>query len=205
MFEVDGKLWSFLDLMTDLVLLNLLFILFSVPLFTIGASKVALISLTDQVVKRENKGVLKPFFTIFCEKFKGATIKWMMYLLCMLLLGVNLFSLTQMSLNTFTFFLSMATTSAFFIINASFLFSLFIDVYDETNLYKSLKKGIALSIAFFPKTLIMIGVEMLPWILIFFFTHHFLYVLTAYFVIGYSIGAIINRHIYYSIFTLLKK
>ncbi len=183
MFDVDGRLWSFLDTMTDVFLLNVLFVVFSIPLVTFGASKAALISQLKSVMLGEGEGVFRGFYSSFCRHFKQATIKWILYLLSMALIGLNVFSLTQIHLGGLTVVLSMATSVVFFLVNGTFLYALYLDT--------TLKKGLALSVAYFPKTLAMMIIEALPLILIFFFTHYVFYVLTVYVVIGFALGTLI--------------
>ena len=64
------KLW-------DLVLTNLLFILCSIPLVTLGASFTAMHHCTLRIVKGNNPGTLKTFFRAFKENFKQSTIVWL--------------------------------------------------------------------------------------------------------------------------------
>ena len=42
MFGIDGKFYEIVSAIADLVILNLLFVLCSLPIFTIGASTTAL-------------------------------------------------------------------------------------------------------------------------------------------------------------------
>ena len=50
-FNIESKLWKFFDYAGDLVILNLLFVLTSLPVVTIGASITAM----DAVLKNERK------------------------------------------------------------------------------------------------------------------------------------------------------
>lgn len=73
----------------DLIVLNVLFILFSIPIVTIGASFTALSYCCLKIVKeRECSG--KIFFKAFKENFKPSTQVWVCYLIIMTILLSNL-------------------------------------------------------------------------------------------------------------------
>ena len=42
LFDMDNPFWRFMSLVADLIILNLLFVLCSIPIITIGASTTAL-------------------------------------------------------------------------------------------------------------------------------------------------------------------
>ena len=65
-----------LDVFGELFVLNLIFILFSLPVITIGASLTALYSVTGKLVRREDVPVWSGFIKAFRENFKKATILW---------------------------------------------------------------------------------------------------------------------------------
>ena len=49
MFGIDGKFYEIVSAIADLVILNLLFVLCSLPIFTIGASTTALFGVTKKM------------------------------------------------------------------------------------------------------------------------------------------------------------
>ena len=71
MFSIDGKLWRFLSKMADLILVNIIFIIFSIPVITIGASKAALYDVSRRIRRDEEGAILKNFFfktTLTCPE-----------------------------------------------------------------------------------------------------------------------------------------
>lgn len=79
-FDIDGPLISGLTKVADIVILNLVAILCSIPIFTIGASWTALYYVTLKMVKDEDAYTLKSFFKSFKLNFKQATIIWLILL-----------------------------------------------------------------------------------------------------------------------------
>lgn len=80
----------------DLVLANLLFVLCSVPLVTIGPSFTALYHCTIRIVKGNNAGTLKTFFRAFKQNFKQSIIVWLIAILVAAVLYTNFNFLNQL-------------------------------------------------------------------------------------------------------------
>lgn len=80
LFNLDNPVWNFMGKVADLILLNILCIVCSLPIFTIGASWTALYFVTIRMVRKEESYIIKDFFRSFKENFKQATIIWFMVL-----------------------------------------------------------------------------------------------------------------------------
>ena len=80
LFNMDTPFWSFMGKVADLVILNVLFVVCSIPIFTIGASWTALYFVTVRMVRKEEGYLFKDFFRSFRENFKQATLIWLLVL-----------------------------------------------------------------------------------------------------------------------------
>ena len=69
-FDLDNPLMRGLSRATDIVALNVLFLLCCVPVVTIGASAAALYSMTLKMVRNEEPSIWKGFFKAFREDLK---------------------------------------------------------------------------------------------------------------------------------------
>lgn len=78
MFNLDSPLNKGLILVADLMLVNFLFLLFSLPILTIGASLTAMNSVTLKMARKEQPSILKSFWESFNENLKQATILWIL-------------------------------------------------------------------------------------------------------------------------------
>lgn len=76
MFSMDSPLMQFLTKVADLIILNIIFLIFCIPVITIGASLSAMYYVTLKLVKDEDCYVSKQFFSVFKENFKQATVIW---------------------------------------------------------------------------------------------------------------------------------
>lgn len=84
-FSYDSKFSQLLLKLCYACYLNLLWIICSLPIFTIGASTTALYYVALKVVRDEEQNIGAQFFRSFKENFKQSTVLWL------ILLGVGLF------------------------------------------------------------------------------------------------------------------
>ncbi len=75
-FNYDNPIWRFVGRLGDMILLNVLWIICSLPVFTIGASTTALYYCTLKIVRNEDYGDIKMFFKSFRLNFRQATLIW---------------------------------------------------------------------------------------------------------------------------------
>lgn len=81
LFNLDNPIWNFMSKVADLIILNLLAIVCSIPIITIGASWTAMYFVTIRMVRKEESYIIKDFFRSFKENFKQATIIWLLALI----------------------------------------------------------------------------------------------------------------------------
>lgn len=86
LFSIDSPLGRKLTLMSNLVLLNLLWILCSLPIVTVGAATSAMYHVIFLYITNQDDCVIKPFFKALAGSLKQATPIWLLHLLvgCML-------------------------------------------------------------------------------------------------------------------------
>ena len=77
----QSKLFGVLEKFGNIFCLNVLFIIFSLPIITIGASVTATYSVMLRLVRNEEGPILKSFVKSFKKNFKASTIVWLLILL----------------------------------------------------------------------------------------------------------------------------
>ena len=83
LFQADNPLIRILECFFDLMELNFLFILTSLPLFTIGSSLCALYNTSIKMIRKEGISIHKNYMHCFRKQFKSATPLWIcLFLLC---------------------------------------------------------------------------------------------------------------------------
>ena len=75
-FSLDNPVMRFLDTMADLIILNILFIVCSIPIITLGASATAMCYVTLKMRDGEEGSVFRNFFRAFRQNFVQATLIW---------------------------------------------------------------------------------------------------------------------------------
>lgn len=85
-FNLDNPVMRFLGRVADLMLLNLLFIVCSLPVVTIGASLSAMYYCLFKIKEEEEGYLIRKFFHSFKDNLKQATGMWLIMLLLFALL-----------------------------------------------------------------------------------------------------------------------
>ena len=94
-FHWDSPLMRFMMLITNLICLNVLWLLCCLPVVTAGAATAAMYSVLFLYITKQDDGVLKPYFKAFKENFKSVTPAWILHLLIGIALGAEAFYLSQ--------------------------------------------------------------------------------------------------------------
>lgn len=90
LFSMDNPVWKYLGRIWDAIWLTVLWIVFSLPVITVGASTTALFYVAQKIVKDEEGAVAKQFVAAFRTNLKQATVIWLIMAALGVVLGVNL-------------------------------------------------------------------------------------------------------------------
>ena len=81
-FSVDGALYKFLTRLWDMIKLNLMWLLFSLPVVTVGAATVAAYSVTLKMVDEQEGYVARQFVKAFKENWRQGIPMGLLALFC---------------------------------------------------------------------------------------------------------------------------
>lgn len=96
LFSSDGVLYNICTVVYNLLLLNLLWFLFSLPVITMGASTTALFYITGKILRGEAcRSIPLEFWQSFKLNFKEATIIFTIILLDFFILFTNITNIRQ--------------------------------------------------------------------------------------------------------------
>ena len=160
LFDLDNPVMRFLGKLFDLMYLNLLFLLCSIPIVTIGASLTAMYSVALKMVKNEETYIGKDFFKSFRMNFKQGTIIWILFLL----IGWVMYADTQI-VKTMTVSWAKPLRIGIFSISL-ILFCMFTYVFPilarfVNSVKVTIKNSLLMSIAHFPFTVLFILIDVL--------------------------------------------
>lgn len=198
LFHPDSKFMQAMSTLADLVLLNIYFLLTCIPFVTIGTATTALYTVCFRIGSEKEEGITKTYFRAFADNFKQGTILWLI---------TCLFAGTAI-LNTFTFLkFDSALQLLSFLFLILFVLSLMVisyvfpllSLFDNDN-KSTLKNAIAFSIAYFPRTLLILILNILPFIVFFISLYFFMTAALLWTFFYFSCVAYINTFIFRKIF-----
>lgn len=95
-FEPDGLFARIMNTILGLILLNLMWLLCSLPVVTAGASTAALYTVLLKLRDGDDARVIRRFFAAFRENFKRATGVWLVLLAAGVICGLDLYFASQL-------------------------------------------------------------------------------------------------------------
>ena len=155
LFRMDSPLMRFLTKIADLMVLNILFCVSSIPLITIGASWTALYSVTLKMVRDEEGSVSRSYFRSFRQNFRQATLLWLGVLVVLALLVLDIRVLNGMAGGTAPGLLRVGVEilALLGIMMLQYLFPSLARF--EASLADTLKNACMMALAHLPKTALM--------------------------------------------------
>jgi len=83
-FNIDSPLMKVLNIISNLVIINLLTVLFCIPIFTAGAAFTALHYCSLKIVREGDTSIVKQYFHSFKDNFRQATAIWFIFIVAYL-------------------------------------------------------------------------------------------------------------------------
>ena len=197
MFSPDSKIMQVLARFADLVILNGLYLITCIPVFTIGAANTALYNVCFRML-REEGGVVKPYFRAFWENFKQATVLWLL----LLFIGVpaylyfdKFYHFESILRYGYVLFVSILMLT---ILVGGFVFP-WLSRF-QNNVPTTLRNAMLLSIGHLPKALVILMVNVLPFGLWIVNYDLFLRVSFLWISLYFAAGAYFNANLLRSVF-----
>jgi len=94
-FSLEGPFNKYGGMVADMLILSLMWFIFSIPIITIGASTTALFFVTTRRIAEREGYITGDFWSAFKTNFKRATIIWLIVLAFASLIVFNLFLIAQ--------------------------------------------------------------------------------------------------------------
>ena len=91
----DSDFMVMLGRIADYVILNVLCVIFSIPLFTVGAAVTAKYYVAMKLARKEEPNVFKAFINSFRDNFKQATLLWLLSVFLSAFLAMDWFLLKK--------------------------------------------------------------------------------------------------------------
>lgn len=163
MLQKDGKFVKVLNRIADLVGLNLLAILFCIPIITIGASITAVYGCIFRIQEKREGYLTKDYWKLFKECFRSSTIIYLVgvAVVAMLYLDYQIFA-TDSRLDI----LQVLVVAGGILVAEIFTYAFPMESYFENSLKATVKNALLLGISNIPYTLLMLGINVFPFFLV---------------------------------------
>lgn len=198
-FNYDSPFWTFMSRIADLVILNILWLIFCLPVFTIGASTAAMYRVALNLVRGEGSGVVRTFWAAFKLNFKQGVLLFLIllvptvlvvYELWMFLSGAVTQSIWMGVVFCFPALLVALVTAYVYPLLAQF----------DNTIKNTLKNACLLAIGNLPYSIIMAALNLAAPILFVCATGFFLKTCIFWILIGGSLVASLNSYLLRKIF-----
>lgn len=164
-FAPESNLIRVLNSLSDMIILNLLCILCSLPIITAGASIAACCQYSNRILKESDSGVLRGFFDGFRENFKQATPIWLGIVFCAGVLYTDNWILVQMDGTLRTVLRTVVLIGGIILqVETIYVFPLIV-VFENTR-RACTKNALLIALRHLPQTVLMFVISMTPvWII----------------------------------------
>lgn len=103
LFNVDNPFWQAVNKILQCMQASVLWLLFCVPVITIGASTAALYATVYRFIRKGRGYVWQTFRDAFKENLKKCTVIWILAVFLLFILGADLWIFRRLALNGNTF------------------------------------------------------------------------------------------------------
>ena len=201
---MDNVITRALSKICDMICLNVLWVICSIPIVTIGASTTALYTVMLKMVRNEEGYIFRGFFKAFNENFKQSTIIW----LIVAALGVVWWIDYRVS-----GLMGQGISDVFriiFLLLGFLLLSVIIYVFPLTARYENsisatFKNAIILTVAKLPYTFIMVAVLVIAVLASLWNTMMLMMALPLWFIFGVSLIAWVNSYLLRRVFNVFEQ
>ena len=197
----DNIIVRALSKICDMVCLNILWLICSIPIITIGASTAALYTVMLKMVKNEEGYIFRGFFKAFKSNFKQSTIMWIVILLLGIVCWIDYRVAGVMP------GMGGSIMRIIFLLLGFILLSVTIYIFPLTARYENtirntVRNALILTVGKLPYTLLMVVVTVGSVITSLWNTATLMFAIPLWFLIGGSLIAWINSYILRRVFMI---
>ncbi len=160
LFDMDNPLMRALSVAADLMLLNLLALLCTLPIVTAGASWAALSDVTLRMVRNEEGHIAPDFFRAFRRCFKKGALLGLLFLLVAALVYFD-----YLAALTYIPPLRLGVVAVGMLVLALALYAFALLAHFESGIGTALKNAAVLAVGYFPRTAGMLVFTVALWLL----------------------------------------
>lgn len=199
LFAMDGKVNNFLRRVSDLVILNLLWLVCCLPVVTIGAATTALYRVTIEMARNEESYIVSVFFEALKENFKQATRIWIGVLAAGIILYFDFYAVNRVG-GIVGMILAAGVLLTAILIGMTVCYVFPILACFQNRTLHAVKNAVLMSVAHLPYTLLIMLLSCGPIFLIFIMSENLILAGFIDVVLGEALFALLNAHLFQRIF-----
>ena len=198
--DIDSPFVRTVNKITDLVVLNLWTLLCSIPIITIGASFSAAHYVALKLRRNEEGYTTREFFKAFKQNFKKATLIWLIILFAIIVLALDFYIMRNMDLGIPKIVQGVImVVTALLACTVMWVFPL--QAKFENTIKQTIKNAFSLSMIQAPRTLLMLVMHALPFVLCF----SIYQIMPLYLFFGFSVPIYVSAMLYNKMFIRLEE
>ncbi len=165
LFSVDGGLYKFMTSLFTIFKVNMLWLLCSLPIVTMGAATIAAYDITLKMVDDEEGYVARQFFTAFKANLKKGIPMGIIHLICMYITWLDFSLFGQLKDNPVM--LLIMGILAVVVFTLAFLYAYPLQARYENTIFRTLENSFNISIRYIGRTAFLIIIVLIELIIIF--------------------------------------
>lgn len=198
--NIESPFMQAMGKVADLMWLNILTLLLSIPVFTAGASLTALHYMALKIVRNEECYVTREYFRSFRQNFKQSTLIWLLMLVIICLLAGDYYVFRHSEVE-FGSVMQMVILFLTVVVAFTLVFVFPVQAKFENTILRTIKNAFFISVAQFPKTILMIAFYAMPGVL----ASYFPQIIPISFLLGISGPAWLSAKLYNKFFSRMEE
>ena len=194
LFSIESPFFHWLSKMADRMILNILFVISSIPVITIGAAITALYSVTGRI-NRDEGHVWKDYWRAFRSNFKQATAIWAVLLVSGLLIGFGVLFYVKTN-QSGSVLGTLIVAVLLFLWAVTFAWAFPLQSRFDNTIRNTLKNALLFGLMNFPKSVVVAFTNLIPLFAFVLFPTAFLYLLFIWLMLWFAVAAAITLNIF---------
>lgn len=201
-FDQDSVIMKGMTRIGETIILNVLFVIFSLPVVTVGAALTAMYTVCFREAEKKSAPLWKTFWKAFKENFGKATALWLILLLIGGIIIYNLFMLAENpELGGGIIRVMVLVAGIFYLMICPYVFPL--QSRYENTVFGTLRNSVALAFGRFPITLLLVAMNAIPLVVAYFNFGVFLYLSILWLSVWFALIAQLTSRLLLKVFRKL--
>lgn len=194
LFSPDSMIMQVISRFCDIIILNIVFLLTCLPIFTIGAALTAMYDTVFRMDTEREEKLLSTYFRSFRGNFKQSTIVWLFLLLFSAASCVNMVRFSGIG-GTFGYILFLFAMFVLVVVLLVSCYAFPLLSQFRNSAIGTMKNALLLSIAHLPRSLILLVVNCFPWALMILNLYTFIKLGFLWFALYFAAAAYFNSRV----------